>query len=58
MKRKITQIFVFGSQLFVYRGHRLHIYETDYHRSPRITNVAIEMGAKVIERRWDTEYKL
>lgn len=56
-KKKITQIFAFPDELLVYRGTKCRRYPTDYHRSPRITSIAIEKGFRVITKTWDTEYR-
>jgi hypothetical protein len=55
--KKIRSIFVFPDEILIYRGTKCRRYPTDYRRSPRITNIAIEKGFKVIFRTWDTEYR-
>jgi predicted RNA-binding Zn-ribbon protein involved in translation (DUF1610 family) len=56
--KKIRAIFVFADEILIYRGTKCRRYPADYyHRTHRITNIAITQGFKVIERRWDTEYR-
>jgi hypothetical protein len=55
MKKKITDIYVFGNDILVYRGTKTKTYYKS-HWSYLLTNLAIEKGFLPYQNRWDTHY--